>query len=189
MPGALAKASPRARDTFGHPWAPVQALERRLLCLPQELWAFLLGCEGGWAWIGIEPSRYEPGEASLTGRFVRNVAHVSLEDLAEAGDAPLRAVGHLADHYLGCGGLAEGAWLSEGGGMCPAWREAGERLMRLFPLGYGADTVARRSVRDYFAQSLALYCRDRQGLSVADPQVVRWLRSTLWQEAFWRSQA
>jgi hypothetical protein len=52
-------------------------------------------------------------------------------------------------------------------------------------LGYGVDEVAQSHPRDYFAQSLALYCRDRGRLNVADPQIYRWFRSTLWNKAFW----
>jgi hypothetical protein len=58
-------------------------------------------------------------------------------------------------------------------------------LVRLFPLGYGLDEVALSGPRNYFAQSLAFYCRDRQRLNVADPQIDKWLRSTLWQAGFW----
>jgi hypothetical protein len=65
------------------------------------------------------------------------------------------------------------------------WREAGARLQRLFALGYGVDKVTRSNIRDYFAQSLALYCLDRQRLNVADPQICKWFRSTLWNQAFW----
>ncbi len=65
------------------------------------------------------------------------------------------------------------------------WGEEGTRLTRLFALGYGVDEIARANVRDYFAQSLALYCRERQRLNVADPQIVKWFRTTLWQVGFW----
>jgi hypothetical protein len=110
---------------------------------------------------------------------VENVAYVSVKDLARGNEQPLHVVGHLIDHYLGCDGDLEGSWLSGGGGVTPSWQQAGERLMRLFSLGYGIDEVARSSVRDYFAQSLAIYCQDRQRLNVADPQICKWFRSTL----------
>jgi hypothetical protein len=70
--------------------------------------------------------------------------------------------------------------------MTPTLRQAGERLPRLFALGYGVDEVAQADVRDYFAQSLAIYCQDRKRLNVADPQIVKWFRSTLWSDGFWR---
>jgi hypothetical protein len=57
----------------------------------------------------------------------------------------------------------------------------------LFPLGYGIDEVALANPRNYFAQSLAIYCRGRQRLNTADPQIEKWFRSTMWQAAFWKS--
>jgi hypothetical protein len=163
------------------------ALGRQLGALPAGLWDHLLACEGGYVAICNGPSRYEPGPAQIRGRPVANVAFVSVQDLALEDEQPLHVVGHLVDHHLGNGGDGEGAWLSEGGGLYPRWREAGARLGRLFALGYGIDAIARSSLHDYFAQSLALYCRERQRLNVADPQVTKWLRSTLWDESFWQA--
>jgi hypothetical protein len=77
-------------------------------------------------------------------------------------------------------------WLSGGGGMNPTWRESGSRLQRVFALGYGVDRAAQSNVQDYLAQSLALFCRDRRRLNVADPQIYKWFRSTLWSKAFWQ---
>jgi hypothetical protein len=129
-----------------------------------------------------------PGPAVIRHRRVRNVAYVSVEDLGRDDERPLHVIGHLVDHYLGGGGDADAAWLSEGGGLRPRWQEAGARLPRLFALGYGLDEVAQADVRNYFAQSLAIYCRDRQRLNVADPQITRWFRSSLWNDAFWQSE-
>jgi hypothetical protein len=112
---------------------------------------------------------------------------VSVEDLAGGNDRALHVLGHLVDHQLGCGGDAGGPWLSDAGGTTPVWQEAGARLPPIFTLGYAADEVACSNPRDYFAQSLALYCKDRRALEVADPQITKWLRSTLWSESFWRS--
>lgn len=186
LPGALAGSPPWVREVFGHAWAPMTALARQLAPLPAGLWPYLLAGEGGYLAICNGPSRYEPGPGQIRGRQVANVAFVSIQDLAQENEQPLHIVGHLVDHHLGSGGAAEGPWLSEGGGQRPRWGEAGARLAGLFALGYGLDAVARSSVRDYFAQSLALYCRDRQRLTVADPQVARWLRTTLWDESFWQ---
>ena len=80
----------------------------------------------------------------------------------------------------------QGGWLSTGGGMSKRWRQAGQRLPELFALGHAVDPVAQSSVENYFAQSLALFCRDRQHLNVADPLIYKWLRNTLWKRAFWR---
>ncbi|RPI51054.1 MAG: hypothetical protein EHM56_10020 [Chloroflexi bacterium] len=187
LPGSLAGSPPWVRDIFEHAWAPMTALARQLAPLPAGLWPHLLAREGGYLAVCNGPSRYEPGPAQVRGRQVTNVAFVSIQDLALEDEQPLHVVGHLVDHHLGNGGAGEGAWLSEGGGLHPRWREAGARLGALLALGYGIDAVARSSLRDYFAQSLALYCRERQRLNVADPQVEKWLRTTLWDESFWQA--
>ena len=186
MPGALDEIAEPARGEFAHEWAPVQLLGRRMACLPAGLWEALLRWESGYSVLIVGESRYEPGQFDFRGRTLHGVALISLEDLA--GRAPgrvLHAMAHLVDHHLGCGGRPEGDWLSEGGGMTDEWREAGLQLMRLFALGYGYDVVAQSGARDYFAQSLAAYCRERRALNVADPQVVRWFRTTLWSPRFW----
>jgi hypothetical protein len=118
---------------------------------------------------------------------VRNVAFVSVEDLALDNERPLHVIGHLIDHHLGCGGKPDAPWLTGGGGLSPDVKAAGARLAGLFALGYAVDEVASSNVRDYFAQSLALYCRDRQRLNTGDPQIYKWFRSTLWDQAFWQS--
>jgi hypothetical protein len=117
---------------------------------------------------------------------LRNVAFVAVEDLAHDNERPIHVIGHLIDHALGCGGEDAGLWLSEGEGVNTLWREAGQRLSQLYALGYGVDEIAQSGVRDYFAQSLAFFCRDRERLNVADPRIVKWLRSTLWSASFWR---
>jgi hypothetical protein len=188
LPGLLAHSPPWVRDVFDHAWAPMTAMVRQVAPLPAGLWEHLLACERGYLAICHGPSRYAPGPAQLRGRQVVNVAFVSVQDLALDNEQPLHVVGHLVDHHLGNGGGDQGAWLSEGGGLRPRWQEAGARLAGLFALGYGIDAVARSSLRDYLAQSLALYCRDRQRLNVADPQVDKWLRSTLWDESFWQAE-
>lgn len=186
MPGLLIQSPSWVRHAFEHDWAPMQALARQVKRLPAALADFLLDYSSGFVAISTAESRYVPGPVPLWGREVQNVAFVSVADLAGDNERPLHVIGHLVDHHLGCGGRLQGRWLSEGGGVTPAWQQAGERLPGLFALGYGVDEVARSGVRDYFARSLALYCRDRQRLNVADPQIEKWLRSTLWNKAFWQ---
>ncbi len=152
------------------------------------MWAALLDNPGGFAVLVASRSHYEPGPALIQGQTVQNVVYVSLADVACETERPLHVVGHLVDHVLGCGGESEGRWLSEGGGVRPLWQEAGTRLAELFALGYGVDENARSGMRNYFAQSLAFYCRDKQRLNAADPQVTRWLRNTLWNAAFWEKE-
>jgi hypothetical protein len=186
LPNLLPQSPPWVRSVFEHAWAPMRALAETIQPLPAALWPFLLDQDGGTLAICPGESRYVTGPATVGRLEARNVAFVSVADLAEDNEQPLHILGHLIDHYLGCGGEPEGAWLSEGGGLFPRWQEAGQRLPDLFALGYGVDEVARASVRNYFARSLAWYCRDREGLNVADPQIDKWFRTTLWSEAFWR---
>jgi hypothetical protein len=186
MPNLLFESPPWVRGVFDHSWAPMRALLQHLRHLPPQVWSHLLGQEGGYAAICSGSSHYTPGPATVRHQHVTNVAFVSVEDLALDNERPLHVVGHLIDHYLGSGGDAQGLWLSEGGGISARWSEAGQRLTDLFALGYAVDPVAASGVRDYFAQSLALYCRDRERLNVADPQIYKWLRNTLWAEALWK---
>lgn len=188
MPGLLSQSPPWVRGVFDHTWAPMEAMARQILGLPAGLWGFLLSLNSGFVAISSGDSQYIPGPARLRQKTVENVAHVSVADLAQDNERPLHVLGHLLDHHLGCGGAAEGLWLSEGGGLVPEWQLAGERLPRLFSLGYAVDGVAGSNVQDYFAQSLALYCRDRQHLNTADPQIYKWFRSTLWDKGFWRAE-
>lgn len=186
MPRLLIEASPRVRGIFDQPWAPMRVFTQEVSCLPAGLFDYLLGCAGGFTLIGSGESCYVPGGATIGQQAVQNVAYVSVEDLADGNERPLHVLAHLIDHHLGCGGDPCGPWLSDGAGVVPRWQEAGARLPRLFELGYGLDEVALDNVRDYFAQSLACYCRDRRRLNVADPQIWKWLRTNLWNNGFWR---
>lgn len=187
-PQLLTQAPPWVRGVFDHAWAPMNALAQQISCLPSGLWDYLLHSDGGFLSICNGESAYMPGPGIIGHRRVLNVASVSVQDLAADNEQALHAIGHLIDHYLGSGGQPGADWLTEGGGVTGPWREAGARLQRLFALGYGVDEVARSNIRDYFAQSLALYCLDRQRLNVADPQICKWLRATLWNSAFWPDQ-
>lgn len=188
MPGLLVQSPAWVRKEFDHGWAPMAALAKQARYLPSELWDYLLGRPGGYVSISVGESRYLPGLADFRQRQVQNVALVSVADLARDNEEPLHVLGHLVDHHLGCGGDPDGLWLSQGGGMRSHWQEAAERLPRMFALGYGLDKVAQANVKDYFAQSLAFFCRDRKRLNVADPQIYKWFHSTLWSKAFWQAR-
>jgi hypothetical protein len=164
----------------------MRALARQVSLLPPHIWSRLLSWESGYAAICTGNSEYLPGPASIRHQRVANVAFVSVKDLAADTERPLHVLGHLIDHHLGCGGSLQGDWLSMGGGVTNRLRQAGHRLPELFALGHAVDPVAQSSVKDYFAQSLALFCRDRQHLNVADPLIYKWLRNTLWNRAFWQ---
>lgn len=188
MPDLLNQSPPWVRGIFDHAWAPMEAMAQQARGLPQGLWDVLLEWDSGFVAICTGDSRYEPGPATIRHQQVRHVAYVSVEDLAEDNDRVLHVIGHLVDHHLGCGGAMNGRWLSEGGGVTSRWQQAGERLPRLFALGYAVDEVAQSNVRDYFAQSFSQYCRNRQRLNVADPQICKWFRTTLWDARFWEAK-
>jgi hypothetical protein len=188
MPDLLSQSPPWVRGVFDNSWAPMEAMARQVRCLPGDLWDALLKWDSGFVAICTTDSRYEPGPATIRHQQMQHVAYVSVEDLAEDNDRVLHVFGHLVDHHLGCGGAVNGPWLSEGGGLTSCWQQAGERLPRLFALGYGVDEVAQSNVRDYFAQSLSQYCRNRQRLNVADPQICKWFRTTLWEAGFWEAE-
>lgn len=186
VPDALSQAPHWVRDEFDDTWAATKAMALQVRWLPAALWDYLSSLDGGFVAICTGKSYYAPGAVNLRNELLRNVAFVAVEDLALDNDRPLHVMGHLIDHYLGCGGEDGGLWLSEGGGVDALWQAAGQRLSGLFTLGYAVDEIAQSNVRDYFAQSLALYCRDRDRLNVADPRIDKWLRSTLWSTDFWR---
>lgn len=188
MPDLLPRSPAWVRSVFDHTWAPMAALTGQISGLPGALWDYLLDCAGGFVYVTVTKSEYVPGPMTIRGQHALNVAQISVEDLARENEQPLQIIGHLIDHQLGCGGAPAGTWLSEGGGVRPAWQQAGSRLPGLFELGYGIDDLARSNVRAYFSRSLAVYCQDRQRLNVADPQICKWFRSTLWNDAFWQTK-
>jgi hypothetical protein len=187
-PDLLSRAAPATRRQFGHAWAPTAVVQRQVHLFPQALRDYLIDCSTGWLVVAPRPSGYAPGPQPFRGTTLHHVAYLSVDDLAAANEAPLHAIAHLVDHHLGCGGAPEGSWFSEGGGPTSGWQEAGARISGLFALGYAVDQVAAATLRDYFAQSLAVYCLNRQRLNVADPPIYRLLKSTLLSDAFWRGQ-
>jgi hypothetical protein len=186
MTDLLCQSPPWVRGVFDHSWAPMRALYEQVRLLPPHLWSQLLRWESGYVAICTGDSHYAPGPASIRHQSVANVAFVSVEDLAVGNERPLHVLGHLIDHHLGCGGDVKGPWLSEGGGTSVRWQQVGQRLPKLFALGHAVDPIAQSGLRDYFAQSLALFCRDRQRLNVADPLICKWFRGTLWDKALWQ---
>lgn len=187
-PNLLSRSPPFVRGVFDHAWAPRQALAQQISALPEALWQYLMSFSSGFAFVHSGDSCYAPGPAAVRDLSVHNVAFIAVQDLALDNERPLHAIGHLIDHHLGSGGAPDGPWLSEGGGTAPFLHKAAMRLPSLYVLGYGIDGVAQANPRDYFAQSLATYVRDRRRLNVADPQIHKWFRSTLWSDAFWRGQ-
>ena len=167
----LARVPARVARHFPHPWAPV---------------GFWLDHPVGHVVITAGEAGYVPGEVEHGRRTLAAVALIPVQSLVGEGEHPLIFVAHLFDHLLGCDGVPEGTWLSEGGGYLPAWREVGERLYKQFRLGYAASEAARANPRRYFAEGLVAYWEDRHGLRVQDPGLEAIFRTTLLDPHFWR---
>lgn len=188
VPGALARMPTAIGEHFDSPWAPVEALKRQLRPFPTGLLCFWVAQERGHVLIGPQDRGYMPGVQRCGQRMLAGVAHVALADLAMASSRPLVLVGGLLDHLLGCRGAADGAWLSDGGGITPRWQEVGRRVRELFALGYGQSEAAQHDPHAYFAEGLAAYWIDRRTLNVADPLLERLLRRTVMNDAFWAAE-
>jgi len=176
-PRALELSPQSVQQRFAVVWDPLEELLIRLKNLPIGLLRAWLKQPDGHVVITHLPSRYAPGREMLKRHVLRNVAYVSVADLAKDTADALVPVGHLLDHLLGNGGGDSGAWLSE----------VGRRVRGLFLLGDGADATARANVRDYWACSFAGYLHDRESLNVADPLMEKLLRATMLAPAFWRA--
>lgn len=185
-PRALELSPPGVQKRFTRIWAPLEELLDRLRPLPAGLLHFWLKQPDGHVIITHLPSRYEPGQQTLKRHVLRNVAYVSVADLARDSLDALVPVGYLLDHLLGSAGADSGRYLSDGGGVNPALRQVGMRVAELFALGYGFDEAARSDLHTYWARSVALYLHDRDALNVADPLIEKLLRTTIFSPGFWR---
>jgi len=124
-PRALELSPAAAQRRFNSVWAPLEELLSRLRPLPAGLVRFWLQQPGGHVIITHLPSSYEPGPRALKHHVLYNVACVSVSDLARDSLHALVPLGCLLDHLLGCGGVEDGKWLSEGGGLTPALSRRG----------------------------------------------------------------
>jgi len=185
-PRLLENCSRHIAEQFDSLWAPAEKLARHLHRLPTSLVRFLTRTPRGHMVITPGAPNYEPGVQLLRGRELEAVAFVSLTDLVEDPLHTLHVVGHLLDHLLGCRGAPTGRWLSDGHGVNPSWAEIGQQIPALYELGYAVDNIAMAGPRQYFARSVAWYIYDRCQLNVADPQIERLLRQTVFDEAFCR---
>lgn len=118
---------------------------------------------------------------------LRGVARLPMAWLLEEPARALAAALRPLDHLLGCGGRADGRWLSDGGGISPRWQRVGSQIAALFALGYGATEVSRRDPHAYLAEGLALALRDHRQLNAQDPKLERLLSASLLSNGFWRN--
>jgi len=185
-PRLLERCPRHVAAQFDSLWAPVETLAERLRPLPTALVQFLTQIPRGHVVLTAGTSHYEIVAQSLHGQQLEAVAFVSLTDLVEDPLCALEKVGHLLDHLLGCRGVPQGAWLSDGHGLSRPWMEMGGQVRALFELGHALEEMVAASPRQYFARSVAWYVQARRRLNVMDPLIERLLRHTLFNESFCR---
>lgn len=132
--------------------------------------------------------QYQAGPTTVGRRSLAGVAYVPLMQVLDDPVAATAVALLPLDHLLGCGGLPEGLWLSQGGGVTPAWMEVGADVHQLFGLGYGSREEARRSAAVYLADGLALTLHRRREANTQDPKLERLLDRTVLNEAFWQKE-
>lgn len=115
------------------------------------------------------------------------VARLPIGGLIDESSRALAAALRPLDHLLGCGGRADGRWLSDGGGITPRWQQVGAQIAALFVLGYGATEASRQDPHAYLAEGLALALRDRRQLNAQDPKLERLLSASLLADGFWHN--
>lgn len=168
------------------PGVLLRALMQQIHPLPVVLLHWWAAHPRGHVVITTDARGYVPGPQIAGAYALDGVVWVAADTLLAGETDSLAAIAHLLDHLLGCNGEAEGAWLSAGGGITPAWRETGARLRDLFALGYGPTAETRADPRAYFAWGFVLSLREPRALNVADPRLERLLRTTLLDDDFWR---
>ncbi len=183
---ALARIPRSLARQFPHPWAPVSDLIQYFGLFPDPMLSFWLDHPAGHVVLTAGEAGYVTGEVTEGQKHLAGVAYIPLAALKGEGEHPLLYIAFMFDHLLGCDGVTDGRWLSEGGGYLPLWQEVGQRLQRQFALGYGGTEEARADPRRYFAEAWVAYWEDRRGLRVQDPGLEAILRTTLFNAAFWR---
>ncbi len=188
------RVDPRVMDEVRvkAPWVLAERAWKHLSRLPASLLAAWAPRAEGHVVISLEPARYEPGTVMWRDMRARAVIFVHARHVVEVSPEFWRPVGEWLDHWLGSGAAPGGRRLSDGtwpAGSPPLLADAARRWQRLMALGYLADWLGTEDPHALFAGALAWMMVDRRRLSVADPHVVKWFRSTVLSEKFWRQVA
>lgn len=93
-------------------------------------------------------------------------------------------VGAWLNHFGGS--RADGDCLTDGKGATPTLQSAAARLQLILARGYANDHLQADDPAALFARAVAAYHLAPRDLSFADPQLYKWLKYTLFDEAFWR---
>lgn len=178
---------PDVAEGFDSQWSPVVHLANHLAQLPCGALHFLLTSPTGALVVShTDALHYARGLHQLHKSRLENVAFIPAASLLGDGTVPLHIVAHLYDHLLGSAGADDGANLSDGVGITPAWTEVGAQVLETFALGYNPDPLCQKDRADYFAQSVAWYALRPKELNVADPPMYKLLKRSFFSETFWR---
>lgn len=185
-PNAYAASPKPVQIQFSSGWSAAIEAAQLLGALPEDALLWWAEQPRGHLLLTGAASGYVDG-AVIGEAEVEGVAQIPLEWLTGDVGVALTALLRPLDHLLGCGGAAEGVWLSQGGGVTPRWQRIGAQIARLFALGYGESEQSRRDHRVYLAEGLALALTDRHRLNCNDPKLERLLADSFLSPGFWRN--
>ncbi|MBI3958110.1 MAG: hypothetical protein HY328_04815 [Chloroflexi bacterium] len=183
--GAYARSTRAAQQRFPSGWSGAIGSARLLGGLPETAIRWWAEQPNGHLLLTAGEDAYATS-LSVDEEVLNAVAAVPIGWLVEDEARALAAALRPLDHLLGCGGVADGRWLSDGGGITLRWQGIGAQIARLFPLGYGISEASRQDPHVYLAEGLALALTDRQALNVNDPKLERLLAASLLSDGFWR---
>ncbi len=92
-------------------------------------------------------------------------------------------VGIWLDHFAGSFGQQRR--LSEGVGVTKSLLDAATRFKKIAELGYANDFLHTTNPSLLFVRAIVAYQLTRRHLNTADPLLTRWLKNTIFNEAFW----
>lgn len=108
-----------------------------------------------------------------------------VDDVMQRREAFWQVVAAWLDHWLGSD--ATGGVLSEGALAPFVPPDVVERWREVVALGYAEDLLETNAPRLLFQRGFARFMVAPRELEAADPQMARWFRSVLLNEAFWRA--
>ncbi len=181
-PEALSSASIAQDHGLDVPWQAALSLARWMAPLPGEALDWWAQAVAGHVVLAPDGPVYRLVDAEGRLAVVRIPALWVVREPQQALSWALMPL----DHLLGCWGKSDGRWLSDGGGIAPAWQEVGQQIARYFTLGYGWTSDGQSDPHRYLAEGWAAALMAPRTLNTADPKLYRLLRATLLSPGFWR---
>lgn len=175
-------------EQFGSPWAVAERGFKHLRRLPRGLLRSWAAQPFGHVIVGRHESRYEPAAVLWRDLRTRAAVFINTRHVIERSPAFWEPVGAWLDHWLGSGAASGGApRLSDAGADRPSLlEETASRLDRVLDRRYAEEFLESTDRRQLFARGFAWMMIDQQALSVADPHLAKWFRSTLLNDGFWK---